>query len=48
VEASEAIRVTEKGSELFYNFSRDLHIKWPIKGLINISTNVLNIPYVKK
>ena len=27
VEASEAIRVTEKGSELFYNFSRDLHIK---------------------
>ena len=27
VEASESIRVTETGSELFCNFSRDLHIK---------------------
>ena len=27
VEASESIRVTEKGSETFCNFSRDLHIK---------------------
>ncbi len=27
VEASEAIRVTEKGAELFCNFSRELHIK---------------------
>ena len=27
VEASESVRVTEKGSELFCNFSRDLHIK---------------------
>ena len=27
VEASEAVRVTEKGSELFCNLSRDLHIK---------------------
>ncbi len=27
VEASESIRVTENGSELFCNFSRDLHIK---------------------
>ena len=27
VEASEAIRVTEKGSELFCNFSKELHIK---------------------
>ena len=27
VEASEAIRVTDKGSELFYNFSRELHVK---------------------
>ena len=27
VEASESIRVTEKGSELFCNFSRELHLK---------------------
>ena len=27
VEASESVRVTDKGSELFCNFSRDLHIK---------------------
>ena len=27
VEASESVRVTEKGSELFCNYSRDLHIK---------------------
>ena len=27
VEASESVRVTEKGSELFCNFSRELHIK---------------------
>ena len=27
VEASEAIRVTDKGSELFCNFSRELHVK---------------------
>ena len=27
VEASEAIRVTDKGSELFCNFSKELHIK---------------------
>ncbi len=27
VEASESVRVTENGSELFCNFSRDLHIK---------------------
>ena len=27
VEASEAIRVTEKGSELFCNFPKELHIK---------------------
>jgi Xaa-Pro dipeptidase/ectoine hydrolase len=27
VEASESVRVTEKGSELFYNLSRELHIK---------------------
>jgi len=27
VEVSEAIRVTDKGSELFYNFSKELHIK---------------------
>jgi Xaa-Pro dipeptidase/ectoine hydrolase len=27
VESSEAIRVTEKGSELFCKFSRELHIK---------------------
>ena len=27
VEASESVRVTEKGNELFCNFSRDLHIK---------------------
>ena len=27
VEASEAIRVTEKGYELFCNFSKELHIK---------------------
>ena len=27
VEASESIRVTEKGSELFCNLSRELHIK---------------------
>ena len=27
VEASEAIRVTDKGAELFYNFSKELHIK---------------------
>ena len=27
VEASEAIRVTEKGSELFCNLSKELHIK---------------------
>ena len=27
VEASESVRVTEKGSELFCNLSRDLHIK---------------------
>jgi len=27
VEASEAIRVTDKGHELFCNFSKELHIK---------------------
>ena len=27
VEASEAIRVTDKGAELFCNFSKELHIK---------------------
>ena len=27
VEASEAIRVTDKGAELFCNFSKDLHVK---------------------
>jgi Xaa-Pro dipeptidase/ectoine hydrolase len=27
VEASESVRVTDKGSELFCNFSRDLYIK---------------------
>ena len=27
VEASEAIRVTDNGSELFCNFSKELHIK---------------------
>jgi Xaa-Pro dipeptidase/ectoine hydrolase len=27
VEASEAIRVTEDGSELFCNFPKELHIK---------------------
>ena len=27
VEASESVRVTESGSELFCNYSRDLHIK---------------------
>ena len=27
VEASESVRVTENGSELFCNYSRDLHIK---------------------
>jgi Xaa-Pro dipeptidase/ectoine hydrolase len=27
VEASESVRITDKGSELFCNFSRDLHIK---------------------
>ena len=27
VEASEAIRVTDKGCELFCNFSKELHIK---------------------
>jgi len=27
VEASESVRVTEKGSELFCNLSRELHIK---------------------
>ena len=27
VEASESVRVTETGSELFCNFSRELHIK---------------------
>ena len=27
VEASEAIRVTDKGSELFCNFSKELYIK---------------------
>jgi ectoine hydrolase len=27
VEASEAIRVTENGSELFCNFPKELHIK---------------------
>ena len=27
VEASEAIKVTDKGSELFCNFSRELHVK---------------------
>jgi len=27
VEASEAIRVTDQGSELFCNFSKDLYIK---------------------
>ena len=27
VEASEAIRVTDKGYELFCNFSKELHIK---------------------
>ena len=27
VEASESVRVTERGSELFCNFSRDLYIK---------------------
>ena len=27
VEASESVRVTEKGSELFCDYSRDLHIK---------------------
>jgi Xaa-Pro dipeptidase/ectoine hydrolase len=27
VEASEAIRVTEKGCELFCNFPKELHIK---------------------
>ena len=32
VEASESIRVTEKGCELFCNFSRELHIE--IKNLI--------------
>jgi ectoine hydrolase len=27
VEASEAIQITDKGCELFCNFSKDLHIK---------------------
>ena len=27
VEASEAIRVTDKGYELFCNFSKELHVK---------------------
>jgi hypothetical protein len=27
VEASESVRVSEKGSELFCNLSRELHIK---------------------
>jgi len=27
VEASESVRVTKKGSELFCNLSRELHIK---------------------
>ena len=27
VEASEAIRVTDKGSELFCNMSKELHVK---------------------
>jgi len=27
VEASESVRVTEKGAELFCNLSRELHIK---------------------